>query len=486
MNAQQVNDILIRLNTDIGDTTNKFTKVKNNIKKQMLDIKYQIQSVSELTSKEFKTMYKGMSKPQVLKSFKNELKKLQLQLEDTGIKGTNVVLPLKKKLNKTKEQAAMMKKEFDGAAMSLMFLGMAMQRISTQIWQQGTKTFQDVMHSVEGTVTQFDRLNAAGDMLKFSLGAALEPLAAQIIPIIYAITDWISENEKLVRQITTAFAVGGTVLMAYGMVKLGLNGIIKKTGDVWKAFVALKSKGWAAASAEIGAAINKGIGIVSILWALQSAKSAYDDFKSGKVADGIINAVQTGALGYAFLTKNAKTRGVLFSIAVGLELVEQNKFFSTLITILGAINSLFITLGESIRHQFSKGIWNGIKEGIVRALETRIVARMFDLAGINVGGMLRSAFNIKDVGDFDFWRRWKENTTAFALLGKQWDSSLKNFKNTVDSAAQWQFMQQQHNIQSLSEGGYSAQVGSGGNTINIYASSQDEIMSAIHRYANQQ
>ena len=49
-------------------------------------------------------------------------------------------------------------KAFAGWAMSIMFFGMALKRTFDAIWKSSTKTFQDVMHSVEGNITSFDIL----------------------------------------------------------------------------------------------------------------------------------------------------------------------------------------------------------------------------------------------------------------------------------------------------------------------------------------
>jgi hypothetical protein len=40
------------------------------------------------------------------------------------------------------------KKQFQGWALSIMFLGMALSRVFNQIWKSATKTFQDVTHSM--------------------------------------------------------------------------------------------------------------------------------------------------------------------------------------------------------------------------------------------------------------------------------------------------------------------------------------------------
>jgi len=126
---------------------------------------------------------------------------------------------------------------FKGWAMSIMFFGMALQRVFNMIWKSSTKTFQDVMHSVEGSVTSFDFLSGSMKYLGFVAGEALEPLAELLFPIIDAISGWIEKNPALFRTLValsgilgTMFFVGGTVVLAaagfkeLGAIIFGVNG----------------------------------------------------------------------------------------------------------------------------------------------------------------------------------------------------------------------------------------------------------------------
>jgi hypothetical protein len=114
--------------------------------------------------------------------------------------------------------------EFAGYAMSVMFFGMAMQRVFTNIARTSTKAFQDVMHSVEGTITQFDMLEGSMQYLGFSIGAALEPVIAYLIPIIDAVAEWVNENPKLTAGIISIGIALGAILMTAGMLKLAFDG----------------------------------------------------------------------------------------------------------------------------------------------------------------------------------------------------------------------------------------------------------------------
>lgn len=145
--------------------------------------------------------------------------------------------------------------QFQGWAMSLMFFGMAMQRVFTQIWKSSTKVFNDVMHSVEGTVTKFDMLNGQITYLKFVAGEALEPLVEYITPFIIKLTEWINNNQKLFRGLLAIVGVMGTLFFFIGTLVLGIVGLVM-------AF--MKLGGWIAglkgALTGLGAIIGTSIG----------------------------------------------------------------------------------------------------------------------------------------------------------------------------------------------------------------------------------
>ena len=126
------------------------------------------------------------------------------------------------------------KQQFAGWALSLMFFGMALQRVFNRIWTSATKTFQDVMHSVQGTVTPLDMLNAQFDILRFTVGSALmdalEPLLPRIFEIIDSITTWINENPKLFSSLVAITGVLGTILTIGGMLVLSFNGFVEAIG----------------------------------------------------------------------------------------------------------------------------------------------------------------------------------------------------------------------------------------------------------------
>lgn len=159
-----------------------------------------------------------------------------------------------------KKQQAILKankKEFAGWAMSLMFAGMAMKQQFDSIWRASTKTFNDVMQSVEGTVTGFMMLDGALKYLGFTAGQALEPIAYFLIPIIDKVSEWILQNERLFQGIMIALGAGGTVLMAFGMIKLALDGAVLAVGKLKLA--------WTGAMAVLGAGSLPVLAVLAII-----------------------------------------------------------------------------------------------------------------------------------------------------------------------------------------------------------------------------
>ncbi|WP_298753002.1 hypothetical protein [uncultured Arcobacter sp.] len=143
---------------------------------------------------------------------------------------SNVFDKAKKQISRFQTGLEKWFKRFDGWALSIMFFGMAIQRVFSTIMKSGVKTFQDIMHSVEGTVTPFDRLKASIESLKFEVGNAiagyLEPLMPTILGILDRLDEWMQVNQKLVSEIIIfGFAIG-TILMAFGMLWLGMKPIV--------------------------------------------------------------------------------------------------------------------------------------------------------------------------------------------------------------------------------------------------------------------
>ncbi len=296
-----------------------------------------------------------------LASAKNEVKK-------AFATGTNISMAMNnfEKINKNVDgftkAISPVRRQFQGWAMSIMFFGMALQKIFTDIWKNGTKTFNDIMHSVEGTVTGFDMLDGSIKYLQFSIGQALEPLAFMMIPIIDAVSEWISENEGLTRTIVSTGLVLGGIFAVGGAGALAINGFLElgeKIGFILTKTDGLKNFDWTA----LGNAITKGIGLISIGFSLFMAKDAINDFKNGKVMEGLLEALGATATfsgGVMLLKgKGGAYGGALVVAGFALDYASKNQstFLQDLFNLISYIIPLFgnsaIYIGELFNKMFT-------------------------------------------------------------------------------------------------------------------------------------
>jgi hypothetical protein len=234
---------------------------------------------------------------------------------------------------------SMGKTPFAGWALSIMFAGMAMKRAFNSIWKSSSKTFQDVMHSVDGTVTGFDQMEGSLKFLQFTAGQALEPIAEAIIPIIDAVSDWISENEELFQVFVVGLGVGGTVLTAIGMGKLALNGFqdafTKAFGTPVGKTKFVKSLGG------LNGMITKAIGVVGIVVGLKMLDDSIEDFAKGKwITGGLKSAGGTlSIIGGVMMLKGNAVGGALIAIGVAMDLIGQGTFFTKIMETIGIFTS---------------------------------------------------------------------------------------------------------------------------------------------------
>jgi len=157
------------------------------------------------------------------------------------------------------------KGEFQGWAMSIMFFGMALKRMFDMVWKTSTKTFNDVMKSIEGSVTGFMMLDGALKYLGFTAGAALEPIAMFLIPIIDKISQWITENEKLFAAIVIGLGVFGTLFAVLGSGVLAIAGFVFAWGQI-APFVTALGTAIAALSLPVVLGVIAAIAAAVLLW----------------------------------------------------------------------------------------------------------------------------------------------------------------------------------------------------------------------------
>jgi len=335
---------------------------------------------------------------------------------------------VKKSMRDLAKTGKKVKQSFDMNALGMMFFGMAMMRVSQQIWQFGTKAFDEVSHSVEGTVTMFDMLNGSMKFLGFVVGQALEPLAALLIPIIDWLAEWVMLNPELVRGITEWGMILGAIFMVGGTLRLGIGAVI---GDL-KTLKGMNFEG-------LGAKISKGIGIVAVLWSLKEAKDAYDSFKEGAWVDGLLKAASAGLMaagGYRLL-KGKKGGGALFVLGIAFDMVAKNTLFNTIANTLGRVAAWIIALfgtsfkylGKSFKNVFHK-IFAWAAEQYAKILD----ALPFGIGkpGANALREIAAAQRGKTVdrGDFgadmnELFAKWNNTVQSNAAMMTEWWGNIQ-------------------------------------------------------------
>jgi len=157
--------------------------------------------------------------------------------------------------------------EFQGWALSIMFFGMVLKRVFDMIWRSASKTFTDIKQSTEGAVSGFTMLDGAVKFLGFSLGAALEPVAIWLIPIVEKMANWVDQNQKLTATLVIAAGVLGTLLMVFGQLALAAFGFYDLGLKIGAIFSGPMFKGIAAALGGLSGGVILGIiAAVGAMW----------------------------------------------------------------------------------------------------------------------------------------------------------------------------------------------------------------------------
>ena len=344
----------------IIDIKFRMEKIKERLRPQINAAKVQLESMKDAmakTRKAGKRMVLFDGKRMGFKKFNNLIREQSQHLQNLQVQQRVALQPLQKNLAVAQKRSSKLGQEikrtagqFPGWAMSIMFLGMQLQRVFTSIWQSGREAFQEVMRSTEGTVTGFDMLEGSVKYLSFTVGDALEPLAHLLIPIIDKITELVQENEKVVRTITAIGAVAGTVFATGGMAVLSINGFAGAIRNIVSAGNFVNDFNWAG----LGSKIQKGIGIMSIFWAVKRADGAFKDFTSGDTVNGIVRSLSSMATmvgGLKFIKGGSpKLAGALLVAGFALELFAEDRLFKDIGGVLGTIQGLFTALMNELNN----------------------------------------------------------------------------------------------------------------------------------------
>jgi hypothetical protein len=281
-------------------------------------------------------------------------------------------------MKRTRTEMTAGKMQFQGWALSIMFAGQAVKNAMMQIWTSSQKTFQDVMHSTEGTVTGFDMLDGSMKYLGFTIGQALEPIAMWLVPIIDMVANWVSENEGLVRTLFVVLTVFGTIASIVGFAVLAVAGFV----EAWAlAGPAIAGAGQAVATFFGGAAATIGLPVIAVIALIAAAVMALVAMWKTNFG-GIRDFVKETMEGLWITIKSIF--GNIFGIFSGIWKVVKGVFtgdfdllWEGIIDIIqnvrAVILKIFFGLGAAIMNVFIF-IWNFVGDGFYNLVKIIIGA----------------------------------------------------------------------------------------------------------------
>jgi hypothetical protein len=315
---------------------------------------------------------------------------------------------------------------FKGWAMSIMFAGMAIKNTMAQLWTSSQKTFNEVMHSVEGTTTGFDMLDGSLKYLSFNMGAALEPLAMMLIPIVDYVSELVMDHPDAFKWLFAALTVLGTAAFAGGSIalaKAGVEGLALAFGLASKNAAGLITYDWAA----LGTTIQKGVGSVAILWSLKKADDAYDYFESGKFVESFTSALSGMAMasGGLLLWKGKNVAGgAAIALGIGLEWVEEDRFFQNAGWLMGWLVAGFATVMLRLKWSWNNG-WQQMISDLIDMLSP--VSMLLSAFGISIGKAI-----FKPQGEFDWSGSFETAMVEIMARMKEMDMALAEKKDIIN------------------------------------------------------
>ncbi len=234
-------------------------------------------------------------------------------------KMTQVTTGLNKKfknLNQSVKSTTRGIKRFQMNLLSVMFLGMALQRFFGGILRAAVTSFTKIMESNNMLGTAIQRLAVHWEYLKFIMGSVInsviEPFLPLILGLIGGFTEFIQKNSKLVAWVTLLGFTFATLLFLFGMLGLGINGLLITFPLLGSVIAALLSP------------FSLIIGAILILMALiPSAKT-----EMIKSFESIGNSFEALGKGFLAVVKGDMELAKLYAVQLFLELGDAVGHFS--------------------------------------------------------------------------------------------------------------------------------------------------------------
>jgi hypothetical protein len=444
-------DVLIKIKAQVEGLQD----ARSQIQKQMRQAKQAYaQGVSEI-KKEMQrirgmniTTVKGrQKKSQMLANYRTQLADLKVQSQKSmstfqaALDGVNGEINTGRK--RIKSLNAEVKKgmnQFPVWAISLMFFGQIMVQTFTNIWRASSRVFNDIAHSIRGTVTGFDRLTASMTYLGFVVGQALEPIAFFLVSIIDRISKWVSENENLVRVLMIVLGTVGALFSVVGILALGFNAIVTAVSTLSPALLAIGKAVAALGLIKVIAIIAAIIGILYILYvAWQENFGGIRDFVTETMGivwstiKGVFDSIKQILGGFLKIIRGIITGDISLIRSGVLDIIEG--LVKALIHIVFGVVSVFqnvntlilniiIDLGKAIL-KLGVGIVEGFVDGLIKMAEIAInVVNAIIKAFNKVRGVNIPTINAEQ--SFKTIRNGLKTTKAF--MDKTIDGMAETFK----------------------------------------------------------
>lgn len=188
------------------------------------------------------TKFDGVGINQIRKQLMN-MKKESQQLKQalTGVRkrfGDINATVNKDQVAEALKRARVEAKRFKGEYLSILFFGMAIQRVFGGFLTTAFQTFKKVTEGTSAANSQVGRLTAAWEFFKYSLINALlnNPMFQSFIEWLIGLVDWFSElNNKTNGWLAILFLIGaavGGLLTSWGIIALGIGGIQTLFGPI--------------------------------------------------------------------------------------------------------------------------------------------------------------------------------------------------------------------------------------------------------------
>lgn len=357
-------------------------------------------------------------------------KKVQMQ-EIAAVRESN-----KERINSIKRQNAALQKATNEARrfkmewLSVLFFGQAIMRVFGGILRASFQTWSAVTEGTSQAGGAMTQLQAAWEFFKYSLFDALlnSGLFQGFVDVVLRLVEWwgnLSDSSKafLANMILIGAAIG-TALAGAGIVKLGFDGVERLITE----------------AGGIATTLQTTIGAIAIGYSLVQAVDAFKDFEEGKWLDGMLGAIGASltAVGGIRLLKNKKGGGALIALGVAFEMIESGTFLTSIGNILSVISSMFLTLFDSIGHQFKFGLMAAIASALSDWIDNVAdmlrdipgmggLVKMLDAASVGIRGTVGS------VPDFDYVNTFARYFVDSQQNFERWNSQLESAINSAQA-----------------------------------------------------